>query len=356
MTMSAQRRADRALPVVAQELVAARADNQRLRDIIQALQSGSSEMPMLRQIIHSLQSTNYQLHNQAGSLYSQMSTLQQQARAFSQQRQVLQTQLGNSLATLDELTDLVIRLQCVIRNIDPDIFVTFPANVQALLADIHEEWKWQEYCRMMTEEETGCTRQSCGSSTTQTQNSHQEGQTEGQASSSSGSTNVTSNESANATSTSSDDQASDDNTSASSSNRNIASTAGPSTERAISWNDTFGDYLDDDFLNHMFRGHTPIAPRSRRRQEPLTPDSPSSIGTPRTIYSSAASETVQQAQTGQGSQTSEAVQDAVEDAVQDAVEDAVEDAVQDAESSETVEDITAFNAINSHNTVTTPKQ
>lgn len=337
MTMSAQRRADRALPVVAQELVAARAENQRLRDCNQALRSSSSEMPMLRQIINSLQNTNYQLHTQARSLFTQMSSIQQQAQAFAQQRQVLQTQLGDSIATLNELTSLVVHLQCVIRNINPDIFVMFPEDIQGLLTDIHEEWKWQEYCRMMLEEEMGNTSQFSGSSTIQTQNSHQ-GQTGSQASYS-GSANVTtSNESANGSSTNSDTLASD-NASAGSSNRNINSTAGPSTEPAVSWDDTFADYLDEEFLAQMFTGHTLNAPSnnvSSRPQQPLTPETPSSIGTPRTIYSSAASETVQQAQAGHGSQTSEAAQD--------------------AESSETVEDITALNTIDAHNTATTPKQ
>ncbi|GJC96117.1 hypothetical protein ColKHC_04943 [Colletotrichum higginsianum] len=336
MTMSAQRRADRALPVVAQELVAARAENQRLRDCNQALRSSSSEMPMLRQIINSLQNTNYQLHTQARSLFTQMSSIQQQAQAFAQQRQVLQTQLGDSIATLNELTSLVIHLQCVIRNINPDIFVMFPEDIQGLLTDIHEEWKWQEYCRMMLEEEMGSTSQSSGSSTIQTQNSHQ-GQTESQASYS-GSANVASNESAIGSSTNSDTLASD-NASAGSSNRNIDSTAGPSTEPAVSWDDTFADYLDEEFLAQLFTGHTLNAPSnnvSSRPQQPLTPETPSSIGTPRTIYSSAASETVQQAQAGHGSQTSEAAQD--------------------AESSETVEDITALDTIDAHNTATTPKQ
>ncbi|WQF75139.1 hypothetical protein CDEST_00153 [Colletotrichum destructivum] len=337
MTMSAQRRADRALPVVAQELVAARAENQRLRDCNQALRSSSSETPMLRQIINSLQNTNYQLHTQAQSLFTQMSSIQQQAQAFAQQRQVLQTQLGDSIATLNELTSLVIHLQCVIRNMNPDIFVMFPEDIQGLLTDIHEEWKWQEYCRMMLEEEMGNTSQSSGSSTIQTQNSHQ-GHTESQASYS-GPANVTSSESANGSSTNSDTLASD-NASAGSSNRNIASTAaGPSTEPAVSWDDNFADYLDEEFLAQMFTGHTLNAPSnnvSSRPQQPLTPETPSSIGTPRTIYSSAASETVQQAQDGNGSQTSEAARD--------------------AEPSETVEDITALNTINAHNTATTPKQ
>ncbi|TQN70450.1 hypothetical protein CSHISOI_05028 [Colletotrichum shisoi] len=349
MTMSAQRRADRALPVVAQELVAARAENQRLRDCNQALRSSLTETPMLRQIINSLQNTNYQLHTQAQSLFTQMSTIQQQAQAFAQQRQVLQAQLSESIATLNELTSLVIHLQCVIRNMNPDIFVMFPEDIQSLLTDIHEEWKWQEYCKMMLEEEMGNKSQSSGSSTTQTQNSHQ-GQTESQASYS-GSANVISNESANGSSTNSDTLASD-NASAGSSNRNIASTAGPSTEPAVSWDDTYADYLDEDFLAQMFTGHTLNAPSnnvSSRPQQPLTPETPSSIGTPRTIYSSAASETVQHAQAGgHGFQTSEAAQDAESS---ETVEETVEETAE-----ETVEDITALNTINAHNTATTPKQ
>ncbi|KAK2015635.1 hypothetical protein LZ32DRAFT_133400 [Colletotrichum eremochloae] len=153
MTMSAQRHSDRALPVIARELKAVKEENQRLRDINLRLQSKIAGTDISNQLVASLQSTNEQLKTQVESLYKQMGDLQQQAQMFSRHRDRLRARLINTELSLEELVDLIVRLENIISRIDPDIFVTFPLDVQRLLTSIHEEWKHQEYCKCFKPDE-----------------------------------------------------------------------------------------------------------------------------------------------------------------------------------------------------------
>ncbi|KAK1992119.1 hypothetical protein LX36DRAFT_733594 [Colletotrichum falcatum] len=153
MTMSAQRHADRALPVVARELEAVKEDNQRLRDANARLQSRIADKDASDVSVAGLQSANEQLQTQVDSLYKQMADIQLQAQRFCFKSDRLRVRLTNTEDSLMELVDLIVRLENIISRIDPDIFVTFPFEVQQLLASIHEEWKYQEYCKCFKPEE-----------------------------------------------------------------------------------------------------------------------------------------------------------------------------------------------------------
>ncbi|KAK2058563.1 hypothetical protein LY76DRAFT_54148 [Colletotrichum caudatum] len=153
MTMGAQRHSDRALPVIARELKAVKEENQRLRDANLRLQAKAVSNDISAHRVASLQSTNEQLKTQAESLYKQMADIQQQAQRFLRHRNRLRIRLRNTEESLMELMDLIVRLESIISRIDPDIFVTFPYEVQRLLTSIHEEWKYQEYCKCFKPEE-----------------------------------------------------------------------------------------------------------------------------------------------------------------------------------------------------------
>ncbi|KAK2034177.1 hypothetical protein LX32DRAFT_442424 [Colletotrichum zoysiae] len=153
MTMSAQRRSDRALPVIARELKAVKEENQRLRDANLRLQARAASNDISAQLVASLQATNEQLKTQVESLYKQMADIQQQAQRFLRHRNRLRIRLRNTEDSLMDLMDLIVRLENIISRIDPDIFVTFPYEVQRLLTSIHEEWKYQEYCKCFKPEE-----------------------------------------------------------------------------------------------------------------------------------------------------------------------------------------------------------
>ncbi|GKT54232.1 LOW QUALITY PROTEIN: hypothetical protein ColTof4_06383 [Colletotrichum tofieldiae] len=353
MTMSAQRRADRTLPVLAQELEAVKSENQRLRDSNRCLESNVSGANMLRQLVVNLQNSNQQLQIQVKSLFMQMQSLQQQAQSFARHRDNLQARLHNADLSLEELTDLIVRLQSVIRRIDPDIFVTFPVEVQETLSAIHEEWKYQEYCKIFQPQHGD---NSSGHSIAQPQNVVHDQPNRSIAGSSDPYDNISSAGSGNSSSDSSGNgvfNAGD--ISATDSDSDSASSAGATSNDNSNNDNSNNDLLSQLFpgltlggLNIMSPGHqTPqIAQATESILEPFNSETPSSIGTPRTIYSPSTPDTAQRAHAAQGPQTPQAAQAA--------------QSVQDVESPETTRGMLTPDTVDSdthdtHDTHDTPE-
>ncbi|GJC81053.1 hypothetical protein ColLi_03891 [Colletotrichum liriopes] len=300
---------------------------------------------MLRQLVINLQNSNQQLQIQVKSLFMQMQSLQQQAQSFARHRDNLQARLHNADLSLEELTDLIVRLQSVIRRIDPDIFVTFPVEVQETLSAIHEEWKYQEYCKIFQPQHGD---NSSGNSIAQPQNAvhDQPNRSIGGFSdpydniSSAGSGNISSDSSGNGVFNAGDISATD-------SDSDSASSAG-----ATSNDNPNNDLLSQLFpgltlggLNIMSPGHqTPqIAQATESILEPFNSETPSSIGTPRTIYSPSTPDTAQRAHTAQAPQTPQTAQAA--------------QSVQDVESPETTQGMLTPDTVHSdtHDTHDTPE-
>ncbi|KZL85803.1 hypothetical protein CI238_05281 [Colletotrichum incanum] len=343
MTMSAQRRADRTLPVLAQELEAVKAENQRLRDSNRCLESDFCGSNRLRQLLMSLQNSNQQLQIQVQSLYMQMQSIQQQAQSFARHRDQLQARLNNADLSLEELTDLIVRLQSVIRRVDPDIFVTFPVEVQETLSAIHEEWKYQEYCKIFQPQQGD---NSSGNSIAQPRNAGHDQSPRPVGAPPNSYANISSASSGNVSSDNSGDvSAKAGDTSATDSDSDSANFSGAAAN----------DNANNDLLSQLFPGLTlgglnimsPDHQTHHNSQvtenilEPFTSETPSSIGTPRTIYSLGTPDTAQRAHATQGPQTPQPTQ-----AVQ---------SVQDTESPETTQGMLTPNTVDSRGTHNTPE-
>ncbi|WYZ39784.1 hypothetical protein EsH8_IV_000125 [Colletotrichum jinshuiense] len=130
-TMSAQRRSNRTNPLLVRELQAAKIEIDRLRHALTYSQAAYQENNRLRFIIAQYQHTCHDLRVQIQSLDSE---------------------LADANESNTQLTDLVVRLDDKIRNIDGDIFVTLPQEVQDMSQEIREEWKYQEWCKAFLEE------------------------------------------------------------------------------------------------------------------------------------------------------------------------------------------------------------
>ncbi|GKT49831.1 uncharacterized protein ColSpa_10012 [Colletotrichum spaethianum] len=336
MTMSAQRRADRALPVLAQQLEAVKAENQRLRDSNHCLQSSMSGTETLRQLLLSLQNNNQQLQTQIQSLYMQMQSIQQQAQNFARHRDNLQARLHNADLSLEELTDLIVRLQSVVRRIDPDIFVTFPVEVQETLTAIHEEWKYQEYCKIFQPQQGN--NSSGDVSIPQPQDADQ----------SQSISSISGSSHANVSSTDSGEISSNNHGHGALETGTVSAAHSNSDSANVSDN-TSNDISNNDLLSQLFEGLTlgglnimssnqtsKGAQATENMLELYASSTPSSIGTPRTVYSPSIPETAQHTQATRVSQISQSAQAAR--------------SVPGAESPETTQDMPTPNTVDSHGT------
>ncbi|KAK1597139.1 uncharacterized protein LY79DRAFT_666884 [Colletotrichum navitas] len=344
MTMSAQRHSDRALPVIARELKAVKEENQRLRDANLRLQSRVINNDISSNLVASLQSTNKQLETQTESLYKQMADIQQQAQRFLRHRNRLRARLINTEDSLMELVDLIVRLENIISRIDPDIFVTFPYEVQRLLTSIHEEWKYQEYCKCFKPEELEDDASSV-STIIEPQNAVRDESLSLIIGSSYETATVSSAVSGDASSNGlkNDPSKADDAAANASKNDSINPLSG-----------IVDDISNAELLRQLFQDHTISGPSTKgsgqqtpRRVRPSenlldfsSPGTPSSIGTPRTAYSGS-SENGQGTGVTHGLQTSQTVHDAQNE--------------QGAESTETNESMTtaadSFDSLGIHNNI-----
>ncbi|KAK1989160.1 hypothetical protein LZ30DRAFT_298434 [Colletotrichum cereale] len=298
MTMSAKRHSDRALPVIARELKAVKAENDRLRNSNHRLQVKVASNDVSSQLLESLQSSNEQLKTQVESLYKQMSDLQKQAQEFSCDRDRLQKQLINTELSLEELVELIVRLENIISRIDPDVFVTFPFEVQELLGSVHEEWKYLEYCKLFKPQRAQEDDDSSVSTIVQPQNAVRDKSLSLIIGTSYASATVSSAILGDTSFYGSDNDEP-------SHTENAPATAS-SSDTVNSSSGINNDMSNAELLRQLFqdlavsgpntKGSSQQTPQRTRPAENLldfsSPGTPSSIGTPRTVYSSA-SETAQ---------------------------------------------------------------